>query len=79
LDTSGEIAAHWQYDPFGNTVSSAPAPANWPSPALFFPYRFSTKPLDADTGLYYYGYRWYHPATGRWPSRDPIEEQVPGK
>lgn len=22
----------------------------------------------------YYGYRWYDPATGRWPSRDPIEE-----
>jgi RHS repeat-associated protein len=23
----------------------------------------------------YYGYRWYDPATGRWPSRDPIEER----
>jgi RHS repeat-associated protein len=23
----------------------------------------------------YYGYRWYDPITGRWPSRDPIEEQ----
>jgi len=22
----------------------------------------------------YYGYRWYDPFTGRWPSRDPIEE-----
>jgi RHS repeat-associated protein len=22
----------------------------------------------------YYGYRYYHPQTGRWPSRDPIEE-----
>jgi hypothetical protein len=26
------------------------------------------------TGLYYYTYRWYDPVTGRWPSRDPIEE-----
>ncbi|MEP2776150.1 MAG: RHS repeat-associated core domain-containing protein [Luteolibacter sp.] len=26
-------------------------------------------------GLHYYGYRFYDPATGRWPSRDPIEEQ----
>jgi hypothetical protein len=26
-------------------------------------------------GLSYYGYRWYDPVTGRWPSRDPIEEQ----
>jgi len=23
----------------------------------------------------YYGYRWYDPFTGRWPSRDPIEER----
>jgi len=26
------------------------------------------------TGLYYYGYRYYDPVTGRWPSRDPIWE-----
>ena len=26
------------------------------------------------TGLNYYGYRYYDPVTGRWPSRDPIEE-----
>jgi RHS repeat-associated protein len=24
---------------------------------------------------FYYGYRYYDPATGRWPSRDPIEEK----
>jgi RHS repeat-associated protein len=39
-----------------------------------FAHRFSTKQLDLTTGLYYYGYRWYDPLTGRWPSRDPIEE-----
>jgi RHS repeat-associated protein len=26
-------------------------------------------------GVTYYGYRWYDPHTGRWPSRDPIEER----
>lgn len=26
-------------------------------------------------GLNYYGYRYYDPVTGRWPSRDPIEER----
>jgi RHS repeat-associated protein len=25
--------------------------------------------------IFYYGFRYYDPATGRWPSRDPIEEQ----
>jgi integrase/recombinase XerD len=26
-------------------------------------------------GVTYYTYRWYDPVTGRWPSRDPIEEE----
>jgi RHS repeat-associated protein len=26
-------------------------------------------------GVAYYGYRWYDPLTGRWPSRDPIGER----
>jgi RHS repeat-associated protein len=43
-------------------------------PALHFPFRFSTKYLDQETGLYYYGYRYYDPVTGRWLSRDPIGE-----
>jgi len=25
--------------------------------------------------LHFYGYRYYDPLTGRWPSRDPIEEE----
>lgn len=25
--------------------------------------------------MFYYGYRYYDPETGRWPNRDPIEEQ----
>ena len=27
------------------------------------------------SGVLYYGYRYYDPVTGRWPSRDPIEEE----
>ena len=41
---------------------------------LHLPFRFSTKYLDEETGLYYYGYRYYSPELGRWVSRDPIEE-----
>ena len=36
---------------------------------------FSTKIKDAETGLSYYGYRYYDPKTGRWLSRDPIGEE----
>jgi RHS repeat-associated protein len=68
LNESGEVSAHYEYDPFGKTtVATGPK-------AQDFSHRFSTKPLDATTGLYYYGYRFYDPNTGRWPSRDPIEE-----
>ncbi len=66
--TAGTQSAHFEYDPFGNlTVDSS-------TNAASFPYRFSTKPQDPVTGLYYYGYRYYDPLTGRWPSRDPIGE-----
>ena len=41
---------------------------------LELPFRFSTKYQDAETGLLYYGYRYYDPITGRWLSRDPIGE-----
>ncbi len=67
LDETGAIAAHFEYDPFGNTVVNTDA-------ANQFSYRFSTKPQDSLPSLYYYGYRWYDSLTGRWPSRDPIEE-----
>ena len=68
LAADGSIAAHFEYDPFGNTVVNTDS-------GNLFNYRFSTKPLDQTTGFYYYGYRWYDPLTGRWPSRDPIEER----
>ena len=35
----------------------------------------STKYLDQETGLYYYGYRFYNSSIGRWPSRDSIGER----
>ena len=68
LNIDSLIVAHYEYDPFGNTVVSQG------NDAADFEYRFSTKPLDSETGLYYYLYRYYDPLTGRWPSRDPIKE-----
>ncbi|MCF7674420.1 MAG: hypothetical protein K9M97_03695, partial [Akkermansiaceae bacterium] len=72
LKPDGTVAAHFEYDPFGNTVVPSEASTGL---AANFAYRFSTKPLDLTTGLYYYGYRWLDPLTGRWPSRDPIGER----
>ena len=42
--------------------------------AAEMPFRFSTKYQDAETGLLYYGYRYYDAITGRWLNRDPIRE-----
>jgi RHS repeat-associated protein len=36
---------------------------------------FSTKYEDWETGLLYYGHRYYAPEVGRWVGRDPIEER----
>ena len=35
------------------------------------PWRFSSKRLDEDTGLIYYGRRFYDPQAGRWITPDP--------
>ncbi|MEO7098595.1 MAG: RHS repeat-associated core domain-containing protein [Luteolibacter sp.] len=56
-----------EYDAFGNTlVSEGTTPCH---------FGFSTKMQDVETGLYYYGYRFYDPVNGRWPSRDPLAEK----
>ena len=39
------------------------------------PFRFTTKYQDDETDELDDGYRYYNPSTGRWLSRDPIEEE----
>jgi RHS repeat-associated protein len=68
IDEAGNVQAHYTYDAFGNTVSQTGAMAD------DFPFRFSNKYLDDETGLYYYGYRYLSPALGRWLSRDPVKK-----
>ncbi|MBI9077548.1 MAG: hypothetical protein JEZ02_19240 [Desulfatibacillum sp.] len=65
---TGILDAHYEYDPFGRLLKATGAKANQNT------YRFSTKSMDQETGLYYYGYRYLDVELGRWVSRDPIEE-----
>ena len=67
LTPTGTIAAHFEYDAFGNTTVNTDTGNQ-------FTYKFSTKPQDIETGLYYYGYRYYDSVAGRWINRDPIED-----
>ncbi len=65
----GGTGALYDYDAFGRELrSSGPA-------ADLVPFHFSTKFTDQETGLNYYGYRYYDPQNGRWLGRDPIGEQ----
>ncbi len=63
------ILAHYEYSPFGETIVAVGelAKAN--------PFRFSTKYHEDESGLVYYGYRYYNPDIGRWVNRDPIGER----
>jgi RHS repeat-associated protein len=65
----GSRAATYEYDPFGH-LWNATGPE-----AEHNPFRFSTKYVDGEVGLYYYGYRYYSPELGRWVRRDPIGER----
>ena len=69
LDLNGNTVAQYTYDAFGGTLSQSG------SLSTFFRHRFSTKYLDVETGLYYYGYRFYSPLLMRWLTRDPLEEK----
>jgi RHS repeat-associated protein len=65
---TGAIASSYEYDPFGNTLKASGDYANTN------PFRFSTKYTDQESGLVYYGYRFYNPQTGKWLNKDPLEE-----
>jgi RHS repeat-associated protein len=68
VKTDQSMAAQYEYGPFGEIIGATGplAQAN--------AFCFSTKYLDRETALLYYGYRYYNPSVGRWLSRDPSEE-----
>ena len=73
----GKVAVAYEYGPYGEKVRAAVDPAL--SAALkqvlaTQPFRFSTKFTDGETGLVYYGLRYYDPSLGRFLNRDPIGE-----
>jgi len=65
----GTVAARYEYGAFGEPIRTSGAAAKEN------PFRFSTKFTDDESDLLYYGYRYYNAGTGRWLSRDPIDER----
>jgi RHS repeat-associated protein len=62
------MAATYRYDPFGNTLSSSG------TLAATNVYRFSSREIHVNSGMYNYLYRLYDPFLQRWLNRDPIQE-----
>ena len=67
-DTAGNVVAAYTYNAFGRTISQSGPLAD------VFRHRFSSKYFDIETGLYYYGKRFYMLGVQRWLNRDPIQE-----
>jgi RHS repeat-associated protein len=66
LDAAQSVVAAYRYAPFGKLLAK--------TGTLEQPFGFSTKRYDEQTGLIYYGYRYYGPEIGRWTTRDPLGE-----
>jgi len=70
LDGSQGMVASYRYDPFGNTISKSGTLADDNV------YRLSSKELLLNSGMYYFGFRFYDPSLQRWINRDPIGESA---
>ena len=63
---------HVDYLPFGEVLLEEKADT-WLSP-----YKFNCKELDDESGLYYYGARYYDPRTSVFLRVDPMSDKYPG-
>jgi len=69
-NAGGDVTQFIAYIPFGETL--AEQHSDWDSPN-----KFNAKELDNETGLYYYGARYYDPKVSTWLSADPLAEKYP--
>ena len=67
----GEVSQHIEYVPFGE-VFIEERNNTWNTP-----YLFNAKELDEETGMYYYGARYYEQRISLWMSVDPISNYDP--
>jgi len=71
-DLDGNVAQHIEYIPYGE-VFIEERNNTWNTP-----YKFNGKELDEETGLYYYGARYYDPRVSVWLGVDPVGEKYQG-
>ena len=72
---SGPTLCHaTEYLPYGEEFVDLMASSSDP----VLPFKFNGKELDSETGLLYYGARYYMPKYYQWPTCDPLELKYPG-
>jgi len=67
-DDGGEVISYEEYHPYGTSAYRSAKPG---FDLSLKRYRFSGKERDDETGLYYFGARYYAAWLGRWTSSDP--------
>lgn len=67
----GEVVQHIEYVPFGEVFIEERNNV-WNTP-----YLFNAKEFDEETGMYYYGARYYEPRLSIWMSVDPLSSYNP--
>ena len=71
-DSLGQVAQTVEYTPTGEVFVEQRYDS-----ICTTPYLFNGKELDEETGLYYYGARYYDPKMNVWYSTDPMQEKYP--
>ncbi len=69
VDDEGHVISYEEYYPFGGTAYHAVRAGVEVGAKR---YRYNGKERDDETGLYYYGVRYYAAWLGRWCSADPV-------
>jgi RHS repeat-associated protein len=75
IRSNGSVSERYEYEAFGPVRIMDEDYAHRTTSAYVWNFLFHAEFLDSDSGLYNYGYRFYHPNLGRWISKDPIEEE----
>ena len=74
-NVSGTVVERYAFTAFGDLESIMAADYTPRASSLYhWETLFHGELRDQETGFYNYGYRYYTPMLGRWPSRDPIGE-----
>lgn len=74
-DVNGEVVQHTEYLPYGQALVDEHVSTEK------IPYLFNGKEYDEETGMYYYGARYYNPETAQWLGVDPplFDEYLDGE